>query len=165
MNKFTKALIIIIFILINLNCMHAQTTQSNLDQVELMKKFIGTWKGEFGDNSIFFSENEAFGSGMISKSKVIVNGEIIESVAQIHGYDSKADKFIIAELKTSSEVIEICSSWFTSENTGEIIITNPDKAPYRFKFEFKNPNLILQTAIQGDKVVNEILLKRSEIEK
>ena len=73
-------------------------------------------------------------------------------------------RFSIGILRVLS-VVEICSSWFTSKNTGEILITNPDNAPYRFKFEFKNPDLILQTAIQDDKVVNEILLKRSEVEK
>ena len=68
----------------------------------------------------------------------------------------------IAELKESSSVIEICSTWFTSANKGEIIIINPDNAPFRFEFEFKNPDIIEQTAIQDNKVVNKIILKRIE---
>lgn len=157
-----KTLLIILFILINMNRIQAQTTETKLDQVELMKKFIGTWKGEFGDNSVFISENKQFANGIISNSHITTNGKIIESVAQLYGYDNKTDKFIIAELKESSSVIEICSTWFTSINTGEIIINNPDDAPFRFKFEFKTPDMIEQTAIQDNKVVNKIILKRIE---
>lgn len=155
-----KTLLIILFIIINMNKIQAQTTESKIDQVELMKQFLGNWKGEFGDNLVFTSENNQFANGIISMSQITKNGEIIESVAQLYGYDNKTDRFIIAELKESSSVIEICSTWFTSSNTGEIIITNPDNAPFRFKFEFKTPDMIEQTAIQNNKVVNKIILKR-----
>lgn len=157
-----KTLLIVLFFLINTNGMKAQTTETKLDQVELMKQFIGTWKGEFGENSIFICENKQFASGVISNSHITTNGKIIESVAQLYGYDSKTDKFIIAELKESSPVIEICSTWFTSLNTGKIIITNPIDAPLHFEFEFKNSNTLEQTAIQDNKVVNKIILKRIE---
>jgi hypothetical protein len=58
----------------------AQTSETKLDQVELMKQFIGKWKGEFGDNSIFMSENKQFANGIISNSYNTANGKIIESV-------------------------------------------------------------------------------------
>jgi len=160
MKKITKLLLFSFLILFNMNKIQAQTSATKLDQVELMKKFIGNWKGEFGDNQVFTSENKPFANGMISMSRITKNGEIIESLAQLFGYDNKTDKFIIAELKESSSVIEICSTWFTSVNSGEIIITNPNDAPYRFKFEFKTPDLIEQTAIQDNKVVNTIMLER-----
>jgi len=160
MKKITIFLLLSFLILFNMNTIQAQTSATKLDQVELMKKFIGNWKGEFGDNQVFTSENKPFANGMISMSRITKNGEIIESLAQLFGYDNKTDKFIIAELKESSSVIEICSTWFTSVNSGEIIITNPNDAPYRFKFEFKTPDLIEQTAIQDNKVVNTIMLER-----
>jgi len=165
MKKITKLLLFSFLILFNMNKIQAQTSATKLDQVELMKKFIGNWKGEFGDSSVFTSENKPFASGMISMSRITKNGDVIESVAQLFGYDNKTDKFIIAELKGSSSVIEICSTWFTSANSGEIIITNPDDAPFRFKFEFKTPDLLEQTAIQDNKVVNKIVLKRIENKK
>jgi hypothetical protein len=143
-----------------MNKTQAQTTPTELDQVDLMKQFIGTWRGEFGDSSIFICENKPFGNGIISNSQITTDGEIIESVAQLYGYDNKTNKYIIAELKESSPVIEICSAWFTSIHSGEIIITNPKDAPFRFKFEFKTQDMIVQTAIQDNEVVNEIVLKR-----
>lgn len=137
-----------------------QILETKLDQVELMKQFIGTWEGEFGDNSIFLSENKPFAKGMISNSYMTTNGKVIESIVQLFGYDNKTDKFIIAELKESSSVIEICSTWFTSINTGEIIITNPNDAPFRYRFEFKTPDKIIQIAIKDNQIVNEIALRR-----
>ena len=149
------SILIALLILVNMNNIHAQIIEPNLDQVELMKKFIGKWKGEFGDNSKFISENKPFANGVISTSQIIKNGKVVESVSQLYGYDSEMDKFIIAELKKSSKVIEICSIWFTSLTTGEIIITNPQDAPFRFEFEFKTPNTLEQKAIQDNKVVNK----------
>jgi len=78
--------------------MQGQTIETNLDQVDLMKQFVGKWKGEFGDNSIFMSENKPFANGIISNSYITVDGKIIETVVQLFGYDKEADKFIIAEL-------------------------------------------------------------------
>jgi len=59
-----------------------QTPQTKLDQVELMNQFIGTWKGEFEENSIFICENKQFSNGIISNSQITTNGKIIESLAQ-----------------------------------------------------------------------------------
>jgi len=145
-----------------MNRIHPQSNEIKLDQVELMKQFLGTWKCEFGNNTTFMCENKQFGNGAISNSLITTDGKVVDSVVQIYGYDNKTEKFIIAELKESSPVIELCSIWFTSENTGEIIIINPENAPLKFKFEFKSPNMIEQTAIQDNKVVNKIVLKRIE---
>ena len=155
-----RILLIVFIILINMNKIKAQTTETNLNQVELMKQFLGKWEGEFGDSSIFICENTSFANGIISNSQISIKGKIVEKVVQLYGYDAKTDKFIIAELKESSPVIEICSFWFTSKNTGEIIITNPDNAPFRFKFEFKTPDIIEQITIQDNKEVNRIMLER-----
>ena len=162
MKTFSANLLIVLYLLINTNSMQAQTTHTKLNQVELMKQFIGTWQCEFGEGTIFTSENRPFGNGMICSSQIVTKGKIVDSVTQLFGYDNKTDKFIIAELKTSSPVIELCSTWFSSKNSGEIVVTNPDNAPYSFKFEFKTPDMIIQTAIADDKVVNEITLTRIE---
>jgi hypothetical protein len=162
MKTFSANLLIVLYLLINTNSMQAQTTHTKLNQVELMKQFIGIWKCEFGEGTIFTSENRPFGNGMICISQIVTKGKIVDSVTQLFGYDNKTDKFIIAELKSSSPFIELCSTWFSSKNSGEIVVTNPDNAPYSFKFEFKTPDIIIQTAIADGKVVNEITLTRIE---
>ncbi len=161
MKKLTKLVLFSLLILFNMNKIQSQTSETKLEQVELMKQFLGVWKAEFGDGSVFTSENKQFGNGMSSNSQIINNnGEVIESVIQLFGYDKKTDKFIIAELKTSSPVIEICSIWFTSKQKGEIVITNPSNAPFSFKFEFKSSDTILQSAIKDNQIVNKVVLSR-----
>jgi hypothetical protein len=160
MKTLCKSILIVGFILISINELLAQQPENNLQQVELMKQFIGIWKCELGKDTIIIGDNIAFGTGLVCNSQIIVKGKIINSVKQLYGYDSKIDKFIVAELIETSPVIEICYTWFTSENAGELVVTNPDNAPFRFKFEFKNPDLIVQTAIQNDKVIKEIFLTR-----
>lgn len=160
MKNTSIKILIILFMLISMNHLEAQVLKIELNQVELMKKFIGSWKGEFGEGSVFTSENNAFGDGIISNSQIITNGKIIESIAQLYGYDKKDDKFIIAELKEASSHIEICSTWFTSDSKGEIIITNPVGAPYSFTFEFITPDIIEQTAFHDGLVIQKIVLNR-----
>lgn len=160
MRTFYKTILIAGFILINIYGIIAQTNVPKLDQVKLMQQFIGRWKCELGIDTLIVGDNVAFGSGLVCNSEIIANGKILNSVKQLYGYDKKLDKFIVAELIESSPVIEVCTTWFTSENTGELVVTNPDNAPVRYKFEFKNPDLIVQTALQNDRVVKEIKLIR-----
>lgn len=134
-----------------------------LNQVELMKQFIGSWKCEFGTETVFITENKPFGNGLICTSKIINNSKTQDTITQLFGYDNKTDKFIVAELKESSPFIEICTAWFTSPDKGEIIVTTPENAPFKFTFEFKSPDMIIQKAIQEDKVVNELTLIRVEV--
>ena len=136
MKIFCNTILITGFILISINGLMAQRIENKLNQVDLMKQFIGSWKCELGKDTIIIGDNIAFGAGLVCNSKIIVKGQIINSVKQLYGYDKKNDKFIVAELIESSPVIEICTTWFTSANMGELVVTNPDNAPFRFKFEF-----------------------------
>jgi len=165
MKTFCKTILIVGFFLISTFGLQAQTTDNKLNQIDLMKKFVGRWKCELGKDTVLISDNIAFGTGLICSSQIIANGKILNSVKQLYGYDKKTDKFIVAELIESSPVIEICTSWFTSQDTGELIVINPDNAPFRFRFVFKNADLIVQIAIQNDNVVKEIIITRIKDEK
>ncbi|MCC8199564.1 MAG: hypothetical protein LIP06_13645 [Tannerellaceae bacterium] len=143
-----------------MNKAFTQSTETNLNQVELMKQFLGIWEGQFGNTTFFTCENKPFAGGIVSNSQVIIDGKIVDAIVQIYGYDNKIDKFIIAELKESSPGIELCLIWFTSEKTGQIVITNPENASFKFKFEFKSSDILEQVAIQDNKIVNKISLKK-----
>ena len=156
MKTILRTTFIVIFVSICISDVKAQSEPEHLDQIELMKQFIGTWKCELGKDTFLMSENVPFGTGMLSSSRIVANSINLDSIIQLYGYDKEIDKFIVAEQIKSSPVIEICTAWFTSGNTGEIIITNPKNASFRFKFEFKNPDVIVQTAFRDNKVFKEI---------
>ncbi len=156
MNTISKSLIAAIFQLIIITGIQAQDVKSKLNQIELMKQFIGTWKCELGRDTFLITETKPFGSGMISKSQIFTKDIVIDSVIQVFGFDKNADKFIMAELIKSSQAIEICSTWFTSNNAGEVLVINPDKGPLKFKFEFISAGYLVQTATYDDKVVKVV---------
>jgi len=162
MKTICKLLLSTFLVLISVNGVVAQTSQPKPNQVELMKQFIGTWQCELGKDTILVTENTPFGTGMMCSSEIVSNGKKLESIKQLFGYDRKLDKFIVAELIKSSPVIEICNAWFTSSNKGELVIVNPENAPVKWKFEFKTPDLIVQTAIINNRVVKEVLLSRKK---
>lgn len=164
MKKICKTCLIAIFLLTCINELQAQTTQTKLDQQKLIKQFSGKWKCELGKDTFLITESNLFGTGMVSNSQMVANGKVIDSIRQLYGYDKKSDKFIIAELIESSSAIEICNVWFTSENSGEIVIINPDNSPLKYKFEFKNPDMIVQTAMFNGKVFKEITGNRTKNE-
>ena len=151
-----RSLFIILFILINVGIMNGQNIK--LDQPELLKQFVGTWAGEFQDGTKFTCTNEVFSNGLYSKSEIVKDGKTLDSIIQIYGYDKKADHIIIAELKESTALMELCSLKFYSENEGKIIITNPEDAPFSFEFKFDGENKLIQKAIQNGKKINEIVL-------
>ena len=138
MKLFCITILIAMFFLISIKEMRAQTTQTPLNQVELMKQFIGTWKCELGKNTIYLNENKPFGTGMVCTIQIISNGDINDSVKQLFGYDNKTDKYIVAELINSSSVMEISSAWFTSEHTGKIFNTDPDSDAPKFNLNSKH---------------------------
>ena len=156
MNTIFRSFLVAVFQLIIIAEIQAQDVKSKLNQIELMKQFIGTWKCELGRDTFLITQTKPFGTGMISKSKMFTKDNVLDSIIQVFGFDKKADKFIMAELIKSSQAIEICSTWFTSNKAGEILIINPDKAPLKFAFEFKSPTYLVQTATYGDKIVKVI---------
>ena len=164
MRKFFLTLIIFESLLLLMNVSQAQTTNPHLNQVELMKQFLGSWKGEVGKDTIIIGNNAQFGSGLECSSQIVTKGKVLDSVKQLFGYDKTIDKFIIAELIKSSPVIELCGTWFTSEHAGEMVlfkdISDPGKATLRWKFEFKTPDMIIQTALLNDKIIKVLTITR-----
>jgi len=69
MNTFFKSLLILIFFLISIDRTQAQTIgETKLDQIELMKQFVGRWKCELGKDTVVIGENIAFGTGLVCNS-------------------------------------------------------------------------------------------------
>lgn len=129
-----------------------------------MKQFLGTWTGEIGKDTILTGHNIMFGKGLDCYSQIISKGKVISSGRQLYGYDKKSDKIMIAELIKPSPDMEILAAWFTSKTTGEMVllqdISNPDAAVSKWKFEFKSPNLIVETALRNNKTFRIITLTR-----
>jgi len=164
MKILCKKTIIAVFFLTSFYGLHAQTIQKDLDQVKLMKQFIGTWTCEYRKDTFLTIENKPFGTGIVSTSHIVTQSETLDSIIQLYGYDKKANRNIMEALVRSSSVIEICDAFFTSINAGELVVTNTENAKFKWRFEFKTPNLIVQTAILDGNIVKEVSLTRIKMD-
>ncbi len=141
---FTIAVLLIFFV----KGTHAQIQQTNLNQIELLKQFIGTWKVDIAEDTTCFWEVRLFGSGLEGNIKYVTKGETINEGKQLLGYVKNTDKFIDAELIKGKE-INIFVLWFISKNKCVIYlysdISNPERATFKEELEFKTPDLFLET--------------------
>jgi hypothetical protein len=138
----------------------AQANQPKLNQVVLMRQFLGTWICEMGKDTFLYSENKPFGRGMTANGRITTQGRTLDSIVQIYGYNQSTDKFVLAELIRSSSTFETCTTWFTSLTAGELIVDNVDSSKFKWRFEFKTADSIVQTALLDGQVIKEIFLVR-----
>jgi len=89
MKIFCLTISIAVFLLVLLNGLQAQTTQTKLNQIELMKQFIGSWKIDLGKDTTGFWECKPFGTGLEGYLKNVTKGKILMEVKQLVGYDKK----------------------------------------------------------------------------
>jgi hypothetical protein len=135
----------------------AQTTQAQLNQVDLMKKWIGSWKCEVSKDTTYKAEVKPFGDagGYTTNWTSFVNGKLIIERLSIWGYDKKSDKYIIAELSKNTGTVVLSARWFTSDNSmltmSYEFISNPEKALRKQVAEIKSPDLFTTTTFQNNK--------------
>jgi hypothetical protein len=142
----------------------AQGNSAVLDQMVLMKQFLGTWKAELAPDTFIITNNLPFGSGIDCTGKIYTKGQVLDSIKQIYGYDFSSHKYLAAELIKSTPIIEFVAVWFTDKTSGREVylrdINNYDKALMKWSFEFKNPDTLVQTSIRNNVVVSSLTLTR-----
>jgi hypothetical protein len=127
-----------------------------LNQVELMKQFIGSWKGDNSKDTIVLLDMKSYGTGLETYLKCVTKGKIFLEGKQISGYDKNVDKFIMADIIKGMDIM-IYSTWFTSKNTCEFVllkdISNPENATFKKEIEFKSPDMFLYKMIVNNNIV------------
>jgi len=166
MKKVCLVTMIVAFLLISTNAVRAQMMQPKLNQIELNKQFLGNWKIELGKDTICFVEVTPFGVGFEATRKFVTKGNIYNTWKELNGYDKKTDKFIDAQLQTSSSSIYLVASWFTSKSICESIpfqfISDPEKATVKWTWEFKSSDLVTETTTRNNKIVSTLTYTREK---
>lgn len=148
MKKLYLVFSISVFLLAGVIRIQAQTTQNQLNHVELMKQFLGSWKVELGNERTFFWDAKSYGTGFETNLKVIFNGNTMFEGKQLLGYDKKNNKYIVAQMILGKD-IEIGATWFISKTKYKWIpncdISDPEKASIINEGEFKSPDMFVET--------------------
>jgi hypothetical protein len=129
-------------------------TSKELNQVELFKQILGTWKAEIAKDTFYIAQYKWFATGMEGTIKIVTKGKTITEGRAIIGYDKKSDKFIETDLIEGSDIM-VYGIWFTSKNTCTEIpwkdISNPENTRVTWKYELKSPDLFIWNTIENNK--------------
>ena len=142
MEKFCLTSIIVVFLFFCSNGIKAQTTQTKLDQVELMKQFVGTWQMTVSEDTIQIFEVQQYEKAFISISYLLINGTKVFSSVLNLGFSSKDNRFRGFTLWSSGGYMTSISS-FTSENkwVGDWVRNfNPEAVTEKFEIVFDTPS-------------------------
>jgi hypothetical protein len=131
-------------------------SSKGLNQVELMKQMIGSWKGDVAKDTTLFWDVKSYGTGLECYYKYVNRGKIVSEGKQLWGYDKRVDKNIGTQM-TKGEDIVLWVVWFISKNKYEMLsysdISNPEKASWKMEGEFKSPDMFVETYIVNNKPV------------
>lgn len=131
-------------------------SSKGLNQVELMKQYIGNWKCEIAKDTIEYSDIKSYGTGLEGNFKYVTKDKIFLEGKQLYGYDKKMDKFILSLLIKGMD-IGMGEMWFTSKNICVVFpysdISNLEKAPYKVELEFKSPDVMLFKTIANNNII------------
>jgi hypothetical protein len=156
MKTFCLTSVIVVFLLSCSNGIRAQPAQTKLDQIELMKQFIGYWKCDIAKDTTRFWDVKSYGTGLECSLKVVTRGKVVMEAKRLWGYDKRVDKYIGLEL-TKGMDMRIYAQWFISNYKGEAIlysdISNPEMASLKGEAEFKSPDMYIITSIVNNKPV------------
>jgi hypothetical protein len=146
----------LIFILLCMNGIYAQTNQSGPNQMELLKQFTGTWENKTNKDTLYTAEFKRYGNdGLDFTLKSVTQGKLWLEMKQLWGYDKKSDKIIIAGFMKDSPNFMLQAGRFTAMDRFEQVpyefASNPEKAGFIVVFNLKSPDLVTRTEIVNGK--------------
>jgi len=156
MKALSLTTMIAIFLLLCTNGIQAQTMQTKLNQIELMKQQLGSWKCDVAKDTTAFCDEISYGTGFEIIFKVVTKGKIIWEQKNFTGYDKSIDKYIDAAMVKGEDIV-LCAIWFISNNKYEVVpykdISNPENASWKVEGEFKSPDEYVETYLENGKTV------------
>jgi len=129
--------------------------QKDLNQVELHKQFIGTWKTAAGKDTIFYLDIKPYGNSLEGNMKFVTKGKIVSEGKQLWDYDKTTDRFIVMELFKGMGS-KIYSSYFTTKMKCVIVESSsamyPDNAQQKWEIEIQLPQSMVENYFVANKL-------------
>ena len=143
---------IAVSLFIAIHGLQAQTTDSQSDQVTLIKQFIGIWQNEFTPDTSIIWEIKSYGKGLETTYKITTKGKTLREAKQLVGFDSKFETFTNFTLLTNGRIV-VFTGKFTSDNKMYMEVKdkiNPEKVLSRGEYEFKTVDMFTVIRIFGN---------------
>ena len=144
---------IAVFLLLCSYGTQAQTNDAKLDQIDLMKQFLGSWKYDVTKDTICYWDIKSFGTGVEGYFKYVTKGKIVTEGKELWGYDKTTDKFILSEMIKGVD-IALYVTWFSSKNKCVMFpysgISNSERATSKWEVEFTSPDVLVETTFENN---------------
>jgi len=152
MKTFCFSTMIVVFLLLCSNGIKAQTTQTKLDQVELMKQLLGNWQANVGIDTILLFEYKQFGQAYLANAYHIIKGQKTLSWINNFGFDVKEGKFKIYSLFLNGSYQTFISSFITEKEISSDIVQDfvPETANAKVQIVFVSSNQYIKRLINKD---------------
>jgi len=159
MKKICLTIKITAFLLICLNGLQAQTTQTKLNHNELINQIVGSWKYEYGKDTTGYYDFTTYGTGLDANGKFVYKGKTISESRLIWAYDKTLDKMIgLYQIKGGNYRLMV-SQWI-SRNKYVLVdykdISNPEEASTKTVGTLKSPDLLEITYYENNKLVKTV---------
>jgi hypothetical protein len=154
MKKYFLVNVFLLFLIFLTGDLQAQSMHRTLDQVELMKKWSGTWKCESSKDSISIWELKPFSKGYELDYKFLTKGQIYYEIKDFWVFDTKLEKWICFSLQQNG-TYDIFYGTFTSSNNfiwDRFDLSNPEKLLDKWGNDFTGSDTFtLYRIIKGSK--------------
>jgi hypothetical protein len=156
MKKVCFCMTIAVFLLVSINEVQAQTAQASLNQMELIRQFLGTWKCDLNKDTVEMWECNPYGEIHTTTVSLIVKGKKSDLYLNNAGFDKIDGKFKGLLLYPNGDYF----TWiglFTAEKKLSVAIVdnlNPEKVLAKYEFVFLTPTsrTMTQFTTEGVKV-------------
>ena len=158
MKRICLTITIVVFLLICLNGLQAQSTDAKLNQVELMKQFVGIWQGKAGKDTVVIWECQQYGNAFVSTIRRLVNKKESFLLSENWVFSPREGKFIGFTMLPSGNYMTWISSFITEKKwTGDYLLKyNTDEVIGKFELTLDTPTEIIATTFNKDGVTMRV---------
>ena len=134
-----------------------------LNQVELSKQLLGTWKCEYNDTTFIYDQKPYGKTGQDVTFKMTAKGKLFAEGRQLAAYDNKLDRIVVANVTKDADMF-LGAFWFTSKTKYSYVfggdMYHPESAIYKGEGEIVGPDKYVENIIKGDKVIRTFTYTR-----
>ncbi|MBN1789387.1 MAG: hypothetical protein JW830_02745 [Bacteroidales bacterium] len=154
MKKIGLTMTIAVLLLICANGILAQTAQTQLNQVELIQQFLGTWNCDINKDTVEVWECIPYGKTHTTTVSQIIKGKKSDLYLNNAGFDKRDGKFKGLLLYPNGDYYTWIGLFTTDKKLSVDIVDNlnPEKVLAKYEFEFKTPTNRTMTQFTADGV-------------
>jgi len=146
MKTFCLTTLIVVFLLLYSNGIQAQTTQTELNQVDCINQLTGSWKFESGIDTTAYVDIIAYGTGIDVNAKYVSKEKTVMEIRINWAYDKTLHKMIGLYQTKGGDVVTLRASQWISNNKYFIVdykdISNPEEASTKTEGTLKSHDLL-----------------------